>query len=69
MIDPLIQYTIEFENENKQLSVLDVTIKNTDNNSYDLKILWKTSITNVQIKPNSNIAPLITMGVFKCFLS
>ena len=67
--DPSIQYTIEFENENKQLKFLDVTITNTGNNSYDFKIFRKTSITNVQIKPNSNIAPHIAMGVFKGFLS
>ena len=58
--DPSIQYTIEFENENKQLNFLDITITNTGNNSYDFKIFRKTSITNVQIKPNSNIAPHIT---------
>ena len=67
--DPSIQYTIEFENENKQLNFLDITITNTGNNSYDFKIFRKTSITNVQIKPNSNIAPHIAMGVFKGFLS
>ena len=31
--DPSIQYTIEFENENKQLNFLDITITNTGNNS------------------------------------
>ena len=67
--NPSIQYTIDFENENKQLSFLDVTITNTGNNSYDFKIFRKTSITNVQIKPNSNIAKYIAMGVFKGFLS
>ena len=67
--DPSIQYTIEFENENKQLNFLDITIINTGNNSYDFKIFRRTSITNVQIKPNSNIAPHIAMGVFKGFLS
>ena len=56
-------------NENKQLNFLDITITKTGNNSYDFKIFWKTSITNVQIKPNSNIAPHIAMGVFKGFLS
>ena len=50
--DLSIQYPIEFENENKQLSVLDVIITNTGNNSYDFKIFRKTSIINVQIKPN-----------------
>ena len=67
--DPSIQYTIEFENENKQLNFLDITFTSAGSNSYDLKIFWKTSITNVQIKPNSNIAPHIAMGVFKGFLS
>ena len=65
--DPSIQYTIEFENENKQLSFLDVTITNTGNNSYDFKIFRKTSITNAQIKPTSNIPPHIAMGIFKRF--
>ena len=69
--DPSIQYTIEFENENKQLSFLDVTITNTGNNSYDfkIKIFRKTSITNVQIKPDPSIAPHMAMGVFKGFHS
>ena len=49
--DPSIQYTIEFENENKLLNFLDVTINNTVNNSYDFKIFRKTPITNVQIRP------------------
>ena len=39
--DPSIQYTIEFENENKQLSFLDITITNNSNNSYDFKISRK----------------------------
>ena len=64
--DPSIQYTIEFVNENKQLSFFDVSITSTGNNSYDFKILLITSITNVQIKPN--IAPHMAMGVFKDFL-
>ena len=67
--DPSIQYTTEFESENKQLNFLNVTIKNTCNNSYDFKIFRKTSITNVPIKSNWNIAPHATMGVFKGFLS
>ena len=67
--DPSIQYTIEFENESRQLSFLDVTITNTGNNSYYFKIFQKTSTANVQIKPNSNIAPHIAMGVLKGFLS
>ena len=64
------QYTIEFENENKQLSLLDVTITNTgNNNSFDFKLIRRTSITNVQTKPNSNIAPNVAIRLLKGFLS
>ena len=64
--DPSTQYTIELENENKQLNFFDRTITITGNNSYDFKIFRKTY---VPIKPDSNIAPHIAMGVFKGFLS
>ena len=59
----------KFENENKQVNFLDITITNTGNNSYDFKIFRKKLITNIQIKPNSNIAPHIAIGLFKGFLS
>ena len=65
----MTQYTIEFENENKELSFLHITIINTGNNSYDFKIFRKTSVTNAERKPNLNIAPHIPMGVIKGFLS
>ena len=52
-----------------ELSFLDITITNTGNNSYNFEIFQKKSITNVQLKHNSNIAKHITMGVFKGFLS
>ena len=39
--DPSIQYTIEFENENKKLNLLDITITNTVNNSYDFESFGK----------------------------
>ena len=67
--DPQIQYTIEYENEHKELNFLDVTIKNNLNQSYDFAVYRKPAITNVQIKPHSNICPNIAMGVFKGFLS
>ena len=66
---PQIQYTIEYENEHKELNFLDVTIKNNLNQSYDFAVYRKPAITNVQIKPHSNICPNIAMGVFKGFLS
>ena len=67
--DPLIQYTIEYENNEKELNFLDLTIKNNKSKKYEFKIYRKPAITNVQIKPNSDICPNITVGVFKGFLS
>ncbi|XP_065640445.1 uncharacterized protein LOC136073034 [Hydra vulgaris] len=67
--DPAIQYTSEIENERKELNFLDITIINTNNFHYDFKIHRKPAITNIQIKPNSNINPAITSGVFKGFIS
>ena len=46
---------------------MDVAIKNNSNQSYDFAIYCKPAITNVQIKPHSNICS--NMGVFKGFLS
>ena len=46
--DSSIQYTIEFENNQKQLNFLDITITNNGTDSYDFKIFRKPA---VQIKP------------------
>ena len=67
--DPQIQYTIEYENDYEELNFLDVTIRNNLNQSYDFAVYRKPAITNVQIKPHSNICPNIAVGVFKGFLS
>ena len=67
--DPQIQYTKEYENEHKELDFLVVTIKNSSNQSHDFAVHRKPAITNVQIKPRSNICPNIAMGIFKGFLS
>ena len=67
--DPQIQYTIEYENEHKELNFLDVSIKNNLNQSYDFAVYHKPAIANLQKKPRSNICPNIAMGVFKGFLS
>ena len=67
--DSSIQYTIEFENNQKQLNFLDITITNNGADSYDFKIFRKPAITNVQIKSNSNMAPNVSVSVFKGFLS
>ena len=67
--DPQIQYTTEYENEHKELNFLDVTIKNNSNQSYHFAVYRKPVITNVQIKPHSNICPNIVMRVFEGFLT
>ena len=52
--DPAIQYTIEYENENKSLSFFNINITNTINNKYEFKVhLKKKAITNIHIKPTS----------------
>ena len=45
-----IKYTIEYENDNMELNISDVTIRNSLNHSYDLAVYRKPTITNVQIK-------------------
>ena len=60
-----IQYTIDFENENKQLHFLDITIKSNENNSLNFKVFFETTITNVPIKLHSRISPNIAIYVFE----
>ena len=67
--DPQIQYTIEYDNDHKELNFLDVTIRNNLNHSDDFAVYRKPTITNVQTKAYSNICPAIAMGVFKGSLS
>ena len=66
--DLQIQYTMEYENEHKEINFLDVTINNL-NKFYDFAEYRKPAITNVQMKPHSNICSNIAMGVFKGFFS
>ena len=67
--DPQLLYTIEYENDNKQLNFLDVPLRNNLNHSYDFAIYGKPALTNVQIEPHSNFCPNIAVRVFKIFLS
>ena len=67
--DSQIQYTIEYENDHKELNFLDATIRNNLNHSYNFAVYRKPVITNVQIKPHSNICLNIVVGVFKGSLS
>ena len=48
---------------------MDITVKNKLNQSYDFAVYYKPAITNVQIKPHSNIFPNIAMGLFKGFFT
>ena len=66
--DPQIQYTIEYQNDHKEINFLDVTKKTNLNQSYDFAVYHKPTFTNIQIKPHSNICPNKDMGVFKGFL-
>ncbi|XP_065640463.1 uncharacterized protein LOC124819032 [Hydra vulgaris] len=66
--NPAIKYTVELENHQKQLKFLDVNITNTMHGAYEFQIHRKETITNIQLKPNSNINPNIITGVFKGFL-
>ncbi|XP_065642453.1 uncharacterized protein LOC136074080 [Hydra vulgaris] len=63
--DPAIKYTSEKENNKKELNFLDITVTNTNNSYNNFKIHRKSAITNIQIKPTSNVNPKIVMGVFK----
>ena len=57
----IVNYTTEFENNQKQPNFLDITITNNRNDSYDFKIFRKSAITNVQIKSKSNMAPNVSV--------
>ena len=66
--EPKIQFTAEYENEEKELNYLDVKILNNQSYKYEFKIHRKDAITNVQIKPESCHDDKIKNGVFKGFL-
>ena len=63
-----IQFTAEYENENKELNYLDMKIINADNGKYEFKIHRKDAITNIQIKNDSCHDDKIKDGIFKGYL-
>ena len=67
--DQKIQYTVEYEDADKILPFLDLHIRNNGSGKYNFRVYRQDAITNVQIKPNSNINPRIVIGVFKGFLA
>ena len=63
-----IQYTIDYEKENKVLEFLDIKVINNGMGKYEFDIHRKNAITNVQVKPESSHDPGILQGVFKGFV-
>ena len=63
-----IQYTIEKENEDKELQFLDIKIINNGTGKYEFDVFRKNAITNVQVKPESSHDPQILKGIFQGFL-
>lgn len=66
--EPRIQFTAEYEDENKQLNYLDIKVINSRNGKYDFKIHRKDAITNIQIKPESCHDEKVKNDVFKGFV-
>ena len=64
-----IEYTIERENEDKELQFLAIKVKNNSNGKYEFDIFRKNAITNVQVKPTSSHDPTILKGIFKGFVN
>ena len=67
--DENINYTMEIENENKELPYLEIMSKNPGTGKYEFDIYRKKAITNVQVKPESCHDPNILRGIFKGFLN
>ena len=67
--DESTTYTMEVENENKELSYLEIMSKNPGTGKYEFDIYRKKAITNVQVKPESCHDPKILRGIFKGFLN
>eukprot|EP00794_Sanderia_malayensis_P013580 gene13582-14988_t len=52
--DKAIQFTVEYETEEKSINFLDVKIMNAKTGKYQFDIHRKDAITNVQVKPDSD---------------
>ena len=63
-----IQYTLEEENQDKELEFLDVKTKNNSTGRYEFSVHRKEAITNIQVKPHSDHDPKILEGIFKGFI-
>ena len=65
--DQQIQYTIESQNDDSELSFLDVTVTNNKQGRYNFKVHRKEAITNVQIKKSSSVNPELVIGVLRFY--
>ncbi|XP_065658053.1 uncharacterized protein LOC136082570 [Hydra vulgaris] len=65
---PSLKYTIEVENKNKILNFLDITVINNTQGKYEFKVYRKDAITNIQIKPHSNLDPKILKAIFNGYI-
>ena len=67
--DEKIQYTIETENNQKNLAFLDILKENNQTGTYDFKVCRRDVTKNVQIKLKSGIDPKTTKELFNGFLA
>ena len=65
---PNIQYTLDPENDEKELNFIDLTIKNNQEGHYEFSVYRKYAIINIQVKHNSNHDPKVLRGIFKGFV-
>ena len=62
--DPAIQYTIEYENGNKSLNILDINITNTINNKYEFKVHRKKTYISNQHRASTLTSSKVYSKVF-----
>ena len=67
--NPKVQYTMEIENERKELPVIGINVKNEGEGKYEFEVHRKKAITNIQVKPHSDHDPKILRGIFKGFFA
>jgi len=67
--DSSIEYTMEKQGNNGELSFLDVTVMNNGSGTYEFNVHRKKAITNVMIKPTSSVDINMIRSVFKGFLA
>ena len=67
--DEHIKYTIEVENDKKELEFLDIKVINNMEGKYEFKVHRKDAITNVHLKPASSHDPRVLKSTFAGFVN